>query len=142
MCDSCTVLFVSINSTLSPHSRSTRHDPLRKIIEQSICDLPDGYAQLFYSLAIFGDNVKIPLSLLQAYWGKSRPDVEQIVQKLDRLYLVERIYGQCAHDATDEREFCLLKYHYYSFLSHYHTDAEMQQMHRKLIQSYEYVFVT
>lgn len=94
---------------------------------------------LFHSLAIFGDNIKIPLTLLQAYWRKSETAVEQIVRKFDRLYLVETVMLPAAvPDSTaDEQTFCLLKYHYCSYLSNEWSENNKQLFHQKLLLSYE-----
>lgn len=119
--------------------RSTSNESFRIIIWQSLTDLPEEYEQLFHSLAIFGDNIKIPLSLLQAYWQKSESEVEQIVRKFDRLYLVETVTLPAASgDPTaDVQMFCLLKYHYCSYLSNELTETEKLRYHNKLLISYE-----
>lgn len=112
--------------------RTMQYGPIRAVIEQSLCDLPDVEKILFQSLVIFGDNVRIPLSLLQLYWNKTAAEVEQIVEKFDRLYIV------CI-DKTSPRISCSLQYLYCSYLS-YDVKPDIQiKMHRELIESYKYV---
>lgn len=131
----------------------TRDEKFRILIKQSLIELSEEYENLFNTLAIFGDDVKIPLSLLEAYWNKSEEDVEQIVQKFDRMYLVETVtlpatrsalevksFGRsCTPDtiANDIQTYCLLKYHYCSYLSQGLSLETKRSMHCRLIRSYE-----
>lgn len=68
---------------------------------------------------------------MQKYWNKSQEEVEKIVNKLDKMYLVE------ANFLTNNSMVCLLKYHNYSYLTNHTTDAEKFEMHRKVIDCYK-----
>lgn len=111
-------------------SRSTQYDSFRVVIKQSLCELPQLAGELFRSLTIFGDNVKIPLSLLQRYWDMTEAKVQEMVRKFDRLYLVETVVMQ-------QQVFCSLQYHYSSYLSHEVSEEKKRLMHRKLVDCYK-----
>lgn len=130
----------------------TRDESFCILIKQSLIELSEDYENLFNTLAIFGNDVKIPLSLLEAYWNKSEEEVERIVQKFDRMYLVETVtlpatrsvreakaFGRSctAESASDVQTYCLLKYHYCSYLSLGLTPEKRRSMHGRLIRSYE-----
>lgn len=115
-------------------NESTSHDSFRVVIEQalnSLSVLTEQDLKYFYSLAIFGENAKIPLSLLQRYWSKSESDVEEMVHSFDRLYLVDIV--------KQRPTFCTLQYHYWSYLSHNVDQSTKRAMHKELVNCYRFV---
>lgn len=68
--------------------------------------------------------------VLQKYWQlPSRSEVEEIIQRLDKLYLLECVI-------IDGEIYCSLHYHYYFYLTNL-VSAEMKQnMHATLVKSY------
>lgn len=69
--------------------------------------------------------------MLQLYWSKSAIEVENIVTKFDKFYLLEK------HNFLVQQ--CSLPFHYYSYLAQVVSDEEKKQMHCQLVQSYKYV---
>lgn len=113
-------------------NESTCNDAFRVVIEQSLHSLSvltTDDMKFFKSLAIFDENAKIPLSLLQKLWNKSESEVETRIKEFDRLYLVNIL--------KLKPTFCTLQYHYWSYLSHHITDFEKREMHQKLVQCYK-----
>lgn len=112
-------------------NESTCNDSFRVVIEQSLNSLnvlTPLDLKLFYSLAIFDENAKIPLSLLQTYWDMSEAEVERRVSGFDRLYLVDTV--------KQHSTFCKLQYHYWSYLSHTFNKMRKREMHQKLVECY------
>lgn len=75
-------------------------------------------------------HVMFSTQVLQKYWSRSKSDVEEIIQRLDKLYLLESI-------VIDGEIYCSLHYHYYSYLTNLIDVEEKQSMHTKLIGSYQ-----
>lgn len=71
------------------------------------------------------------LQLLQLYWGKSEREVEEIIKKFDKLYLVEKGL------IKNEMLACSLQYHYYSFLKNEVPIAEKTKMHLDVVKCYK-----
>lgn len=67
--------------------------------------------------------------MLQRYWGRSKSDVEAIIERLDKLYLLERVI-------SDNQIYCSLHYHYYSYLTNLISAKDKEKMHAKLVDSY------
>lgn len=65
--------------------------------------------------------------------------MEQIVRKFDRLYLAETVMqpAATADSPADVQMFCLLKYHYCSYLANEWSEHNKQLFHQKLLHSYK-----
>lgn len=74
------------------------------------------------------------LKVLELYWGRHNTDVEEIVRKLDKLYLLQT-------HIIDGQMYCSLHYHYYSYLTNYIDAIKKQKMHKALVDSYRYIVV-
>lgn len=70
------------------------------------------------------------IQVLQKYWNRPKSLVEEIIQHLDKLYLLERVI-------IDGEIYCSLDYHYYSYLTNLISAEEKQLMHEKLVESYQ-----
>lgn len=68
--------------------------------------------------------------VLQKYWNHPKSEVEEIIQRLDKLYLLERVI-------IDGEIYCSLHYHYYSYLTNLISGEDKQRMHAKLVESYQ-----
>lgn len=113
-------------------NESTCNDSFRVVIEQSLNSLnvlTPIDLELFYSLAIFDENAKIPLSLLKLYWNLSETEVDKMVNSFDRLYLVDIV--------NQKSTFCTLQYHYWSYLSHSFNKYKKREMHQRLVECYK-----
>lgn len=64
------------------------------------------------------------------YWNINEIQVQNVVQKFDRLFLVETVINP-------QQTFCSLQYHYCSYLSHEVSDEEKREMHRQLVDCYQ-----
>ncbi|KAJ6647516.1 Apoptotic protease-activating factor 1 [Pseudolycoriella hygida] len=105
-----------------------------KLIKQSLMDLSHEDGHMFRSLVIFPNDVNIPASLLQLYWGKSEREVEEIIKKFDKLYLVDKgIMNVSNNDVLA----CSLQYHYYSYLQNIVPQDEKTKMHLELLNCYK-----
>lgn len=71
----------------------------------------------------------ISIQVLQKYWNCQKSEVEEIIQRFDKLYLLERII-------IDGEIYCYLHYHYYSYLTNLIDAQKKQRMHAKLVKSY------
>lgn len=67
---------------------------------------------------------------MQRYWNRNKSEVEKIIERLDKLYLLERAI-------IDGEIYCSLHYHYYSYLTNLINADEKQRMHVKLVESYQ-----
>lgn len=72
------------------------------------------------------------MQVLEKYWNRQKFEVEEIVQRLDKLYLLECNMGEI----NDDEIYCSLHYHYYSYLTNLINSKEKQRMHAKLVESY------
>lgn len=72
----------------------------------------------------------LPTQVLQKYWQlPNKSEVEEIIQRLDKLYLLE-----CC--VIDGEIYCSLHYHYYFYLTNLISTEMKQSMHATLVRSY------
>lgn len=68
--------------------------------------------------------------VLELYWNRKKTVVEEIIRKLDKLYLVEMRHSM------DGDLFCHLHYFYYSYLANEVISEDKLAMHQTLVQNY------
>lgn len=110
---------------LGKHSITIENFTIRSILNQ----LDDTEQAAFRSLLVFRDNVKIPHSVLQRYWGLTAEETEYRISKLINKGLLDK-------RVVNQREFFVLHYVCYSFLLKERPRENYANLHQRLVESY------
>ncbi|XP_062562498.1 uncharacterized protein LOC134226007 [Armigeres subalbatus] len=110
---------------LHNHPIAIENSTIRSILDQ----LSEKEQKAFRDLVIFRDNVKIPHSVLQRYWGMTAEDTELLTSKLISKGLLDK-------RISNQQDFYILHYVCYSFLCKEKPGETYANLHRRLVESY------
>ncbi|XP_058466553.1 uncharacterized protein LOC131439490 isoform X2 [Malaya genurostris] len=119
-------IWQKLANDLKKRSITIENRTIKAILEQ----LSEEEQQAFRDLVIFRDNVKIPQSVLQRYWGLSLEQTESLATRLINKGLLDKRY------CKDQQTFYVLHYVCYSFLLKEKPDDNHANLHRRLVDSY------
>jgi WD40 repeat protein len=84
------------------HNATQRSDAVRATLGASLAELRAGQIERLRELAIFPEDINIPLAVIARYWSMDELDTEDLVVRLDESSLLDLDLGKAALRLHDE----------------------------------------